>query len=204
MDLNQLVRKLEQKKSALVAFRDSRWPKRVGEMAISHFKRNFREGGWCDNGSVQKWKQTRRQEQGGKAAYYNRTPLLSGSNNLYGGFTYKAGAGKVIVSNEVKYAPIHNNGGVVTHRITPRMRRYAWHRFFEAAGIKKGDSPKVRKRKESAMNPADWMWKRLALTPKQTSRVHIPQRKFMGHSKELQQKLNEYTEKELKKLIGDF
>ena len=111
MDLNQLVRKLEQKKSALVAFRDSRWPKRVGEMAISHFKRNFREGGWCDNGSVQKWKQTRRQEQGGKAAYYNRTPLLSGSNNLYGGFTYKAGAGKVIVSNEVKYAPIHNNGG---------------------------------------------------------------------------------------------
>ena len=28
MDLNQLVRKLEQKKSALVAFRDSRWPKR--------------------------------------------------------------------------------------------------------------------------------------------------------------------------------
>ena len=48
MDLNQLVRKLEQKKSALVAFRDSRWPKRVGEMAISHFKRNFREGGWCD------------------------------------------------------------------------------------------------------------------------------------------------------------
>lgn len=137
MDLNQLVRKLEQKKSALVAFRDSRWPKRVGEMAISHFKRNFREGGWCDNGSVQKWKQTRRQEQGGKAAYYNRTPLLSGSNNLYGGFTYKAGAGKVIVSNEVKYAPIHNNGGVVTHRITPRMRRYAWHRFFEAAGIKK-------------------------------------------------------------------
>lgn len=165
MDLNQLVRKLEQKKSALVAFRDSRWPKRVGEMAISHFKRNFREGGWCDNGSVQKWKQTRRQEQGGKAAYYNRTPLLSGSNNLYGGFTYKTGAGKVIVSNEVKYAPIHNNGGVVTHRITPRMRRYAWHRFFEAAGIKKGDSPKVRKRKESAMNPADWMWKRLALTP---------------------------------------
>ena len=139
-----------------------------------------------------------------QAAYYNRTPLLSGSNNLYGGFTYKAGAGKVIVSNEVKYAPIHNNGGVVTHRITPRMRRYAWHRFFEAAGIKKGDSPKVRKRKESAMNPADWMWKRLALTPKQTSRVHIPQRKFMGHSKELQQKINEYTEKELKKLIGDF
>ena len=77
MDLNQLVRKLEQKKSALVAFRDSRWPKRVGEMAISHFKRNFREGGWCDNGSVQKWKQTRRQEQGDR-----KSTRLNSSHNV--------------------------------------------------------------------------------------------------------------------------
>ncbi len=204
MDLNQLVRKLEQKKSALVAFRDSRWPKRVGEMAISHFKRNFREGGWCDNGSVQKWKQTRRQEQGGKAAYYNRTPLLSGRNNLYGGFTYKTGSGRVTVENNVEYAPIHNTGGTVQHRITPRMRKYAWRRWFESAGITDEDSPEVRKQKEAAMNDHDRMWKRLALTPKQTSVVHIPQRKFMGQSTELAQKVRDYTEEELLKIIGDI
>lgn len=187
----------------MVAFHDKRWPARVGEMAISHFKKNFRDAGWNDNG-LTKWKRTRRQEQGGKGAYYNRTPLLSERAHLQKGFTYKAGSGRVVISNEVEYAPIHNNGGVVTHRITPRMRKYAWRRFFESAGITKNDSPEVRKQKEAAMDDHDRMWKRLALTPKQSSTVHIPQRKFMGNSRELSRKVRDYTEQELLKIIGDF
>ena len=99
-DLNQLIKRLEEKKSALVAFHDKRWPARVGEIAIAHFKKNFRNAGWNDNG-LTRWKRTRRQEQGGKDAYYNRTPLLSDSDNLYGGFTYKAGMGRVTVENNV-------------------------------------------------------------------------------------------------------
>lgn len=202
-DLNQLIKRLEEKKSALVAFHDKRWPARVGEIAIAHFKKNFRNAGWNDNG-LTRWKRTRRQEQGGKDAYYNRTPLLSDSDNLYGGFTYKAGMGRVTVENNVEYAPIHNTGGIVQHRITPRMRKYAWRRFFESAGITREDSPEVRKQKEAAMNDHDRMWKRLALTPKQTSTVHIPQRKFMGQSTELAQKVRDYTEGELLKIIGDI
>lgn len=109
-DLNQLIKRLEEKKSALIAFHDKRWPARIGEIAISHFKRNFKDGGWNDNG-LTRWKRTRRQEHGGKGSYYNRTPLLSGRNNLYGGFTYKTGSGRVTVENNVEYAPIHNTGG---------------------------------------------------------------------------------------------
>lgn len=202
-DLNQLIKRLEEKKSALIAFHDKRWPARVGEIAISHFKKNFRDAGWNDNG-LTKWKRTRRQEQGGEGAYFNRTPLLSDRSYLQKGFTYNAGPGRVVVSNEVAYAPIHNTGGSVTHRITPRMRKYAWRRFFESAGITKDDSPEVRKQKEAAMNDHDRMWKRLALTPKQSSTVHIPQRKFMGNSRELSQKVRDYTEQELLKIIGDL
>ena len=201
--LDQLIKRLEAKKSALIAFHDKRWPARVGEMAIAHFKQNFRDGGWRD-GSFTKWKTTRRQERGGDSADDNYGPLLSQQANLMKGFTYKAGAGRVMVTNNLRYAPIHNSGGVVRHRITPRMRRYAWHRFFEAAGISKDDSAEERKRKEVAMNPADRFWKRLALTPKQTSTVRIPQRKFMGQSRELSQKIRDYTEQELLKIIGDL
>lgn len=200
-DLNQLIKRLEEKKSALIAFHDKRWPARVGEIAISHFKRNFKDGGWNDNG-LTRWKRTRRQEHGGKGSYYNRTPLLSDRNNLYGGFTYKTGSGRVTVENNVEYAPIHNTGGIVQHRITPRMRKYAWRRFFESAGITKEDSPEVRRQKEASMSDSDRIWKRLALTPKQTSTVHIPQRKFMGQSTELAQKVRDYTEGELLKIIG--
>lgn len=199
-NLDQLIHKLEQKKSELAAFRDKRWPARVGEMAISHFRKNFRDAGWNDGG-LTAWPKTKRQQQGGKGAYYNRTPLLSARNNLYQGFTYKAGAGQVIVSNNLEYAPIHNNGGSITHRITPRMRKYAWAKFFEETGIQKGDSAEKRKQKEANAGERSVMWKRLALTPKQTSTVHIPKRQFMGHSKELDDKIREYTEQEIRKIM---
>lgn len=203
MTLDQLVKRLEEKKSALIAFHDKRWPARVGEMAISHFKRNFRDGGWNDNG-LTRWPRTKRQERGGDGADAAYGPLLSRQANLMNGFTYKAGSGRVIVANNLRYARIHNEGGTVRHPITPRMRRYAWHRFFEAAGITKYDSAEERKRKEAAMSDADRFWKRLALTPKQTSTVRIPRRKFMGQSAELSKMIHDYTEQELLKIIGDL
>ena len=201
--LDQLIQRLQGKKSALFAFHDKRWPTRVGEMAIAHFKMNFRDGGWNDNG-LTRWKTTKRQEHGGSGTYYAYTPLRSQQGNLMGAFTYKAGSGKVLGANNLRYARIHNEGGTIRHQITPRMRRYAWHRFYEAAGITKEDSAEERKRKEAAMNDVDRFWKRLALTPKQVSTVVIPQRKFMGQSAELSQKIRDYTEQELLKIIGDY
>ena len=200
MTLDQLVKHLEERKSACLRFVYQRWPARVGEIAISHFKKNFRDGGWNDNG-LTRWPRTKRQERGGDGADDNYGPLLSRQANLMNGFTYRIGAGRVTVTNNLRYAPIHNSGGTVRHRITPRMRRYAWHRFFEAAGITKEDSPAVRRRKEAAMDDRDRFWKRLALTPKQTSTVTIPQRRFMGHSAELSEKIRDYTEREVLKII---
>lgn len=200
-DLTHLLNNLKRKEKELIEFRSKRWPKRVGEMAISHFKKNFHDGGWNDNG-LTPWKKTRRQEHGGKGAYYNRGPLLSQQDNLRQGFTYRAEPGHVIISNEVKYAPVHNTGMNIMHRITPRMRRYAWHRFFDSAGINKKDTSDIKKQKEAAMNDNDRFWKRLALTSRQSIIQHIPQRKFMGNNRELSQKVNDYTDQEIIKIIN--
>lgn len=202
-DLTQLLRRLQAKRAELVAFRERRWPKRTGEIAIGHFRKNFRDAGWNDGG-LTKWPTTKRQKMGGKEAYYNNTPLLSERNNLYGSFTYNIEPGRVVISNNVEYARIHNEGGSVTHRITPRMRKYAWAKFFEETGIEKGDSPEQRKRKEANAGERSALWKRLALTPKQTSTIRIPQRRFMGKNAELEQKVKDYTEREIKKLLGDI
>ena len=54
-------------------------PRKVGVVAVNHFKQNFRDGGWLDNG-LHPWKRTRRQEGTGTNA--SRGPLLSGREHL--------------------------------------------------------------------------------------------------------------------------
>lgn len=84
------------------------------------------------------------------------------------------------------------------------MRKYAWAKFFEETGIKKGDSSDQRKQKEANAGERSAMWKRLALAPKQSSTVRIPQRRFMGKTAELEQKVKDYTGQEIRKLLGDL
>lgn len=196
-DLNNLINNLEQKKKQLQDLRDRILPVKVGNAAVRHFKKNFRDGGWNDNG-LTKWKTTRRQESGGSSAASQFGPLLSSQNHLMDSIIATPGPGKVIISNNVKYAPYHNNGADIT--VTPRMRGFAWRKFFEASKIKKGDTSDIRKQKEASMKAEDRMWKGLALTKK--NRLHIPQRQFMGKPKELTDKVQEIVETELNKILN--
>ena len=40
---------------------NDRLSRKVGVVAVNHFKQNFRDGGWLDNG-LHPWKRTRRQD----------------------------------------------------------------------------------------------------------------------------------------------
>ena len=64
----------------------------------------------------------------------------------------------------VPYAAVHNNGGTVTIRITPKAIRFFWH-MFKATGQTK--------------------WKYMALTKKTSFRYNMPKRQFIGHSETL-------------------
>lgn len=186
---------------------NDRLPRRVGVIAVNHTRQNFRDGGFRDGG-LKKWKTTQRQLSGDKKASSRYGPLLSGRNRLFGATDYFPSQGKVTVYNPAEYARIHNEGGEVnTHpRVTPKMRKMAWARYFKEAGIKRNMGKKRRKQLDDSASDKAKMWKHIALTRKPVLDVHavIPQRKFLGESKELTEKIRKAAEEELLKVVNKF
>lgn len=196
-DFNRLIGKLKKQKASFQKLLDVTLPKKVGNAAVNHFRKNFRDGGWNDNG-LKKWKRTRREEISSARAEYRYGPLLSRQDHLMKSIHFTPESRKVIVSTDVKYAPYHNNGAEI--RVTPKMRKFAWAKFFSGAKIAKGDSAKVRKQKTAKAGEEAEVWKRLALTKK--SRLRIPKRRFMGHSTELDEKVKNIVEEETRKVLN--
>ena len=174
-----------------------RLPVKIGRMAADHFQNNFRRGGFVDGG-LHPWPLTRRQQNsapGGSAAG-KYGPLMSARKNLYGSIRYVPGDAQVVVGTSVPYAAVHNQGATITThpRVTPKMRKFAWAQFFKNGG--KGATV-------PAGSPAG-LWKALALTKKEKLTVtsHIPQRKFLGPSQELSQKVSQTVENEIKNILN--
>lgn len=170
-----------------------RLPVKIGRMATDHFQNNFRQGGFVDGG-LHQWPVTRRQQAGGKSANSQYGPLMSARKNLYGSIRYVPGDAQVVVGTSVPYAAVHNQGATITShpRVTPKMRRFAWAKFFANGGG------------STAANPEADKWKALALTKKEKLTVtsHIPQRKFLGESQELNEKMRTKIETELTQIIN--
>ena len=74
VDIEPLVRKA---KDDIIKEVNDRLPRKVGVVAVNHFKQNFRDGGWLDNG-LHPWKRTRRQDSNSPDAKYG--PLSSRRN----------------------------------------------------------------------------------------------------------------------------
>ena len=170
-----------------------RLPVKIGRMATDHFQENFRRGGYVDGG-LHPWPVTRRQQSGGKSASSQYGPLLSARKNLYGSIRYVPGDAQVVVGTSVPYAAVHNQGATITThpRVTPKMRKFAWRQFFAAGG------------KNAPADSGAGFWKGLALTKKDklTVTAKIPQRKFLGPSQELSQKVNQTVENEIKNILN--
>ncbi len=170
-------------------------PRKVGVVAVNHFKQNFRDGGWLDDG-LHPWKRTRRQDGNTPDAKYG--PLTSRRDHLMRSIQARMAPGEVSIENPVPYAAIHNEGGDITSHptITGKMRKYAWRMVYALAGVKgKGKLPKEL--------PAEAeKWKGLALTKKSrlTVHAHIPQRQFMGDSSELRTKINKIINESIKRI----
>lgn len=169
-----------------------RLPVKIGRLAQDHFQDNFRQGGFV-NGGLHHWHITRRQQAGGKSANSQYGPLMSARKNLYGSIRYVPGDAQVIVGTTVPYAAVHNQGATITAhpRVTPKMRKFAWRQFFAAGGGSKASNPEADK------------WKALALTKKDRLTVtsRIPQRQFLGTSRELDDKIREKIETEIKQIL---
>ncbi|MBQ3804881.1 MAG: phage virion morphogenesis protein [Prevotella sp.] len=198
MRQDDLTRRISALKREIDCEVRDRLPRKVAIVAKNHFTQNFRDGGFT-NGGLHPWQRTRRQQQGGPDSQYG--PLTSRRNHLMRSIQTTTAPGRVTVENPVPYAAIHNDGGdVTTHpTVTARMRRFAWHMVYSLSGRSKGEP-------QGELPPEAQKWKALALTKKTrlTINAHIPQRQFIGDSRELIEKISSIfaeTMERIKKLI---
>jgi len=195
MDAKNLQILVQKAKDDILKEVNDRLPRKVGIIAVNHFKQNFRDSGWLDDG-LHPWKRTKRQDSNSPDAKYG--PLTSRRDHLMRSIQASTAPGEVTIEDPVPYAAIHNDGGdITTHpSVTAKMRKYAWHMVYSLAGIKgKGKLPQKL--------PAEAeKWKGLALTkkPKITIHAHIPQRQFMGDSYELRIKINSLINQSIQKI----
>lgn len=188
MNLEQFQQLLLQKQKEIEQAMRRTMPVKVGRIAKDHFQEGFRKGGFQDNGT-QAWQRKKHPDKYG--------PLMSSRQNLYGSIYYHPDDYRVTVGTEVPYAAIHNEGGDIV--VTPRMKRFFWAKYREANGgsWKRKASPKGGGREGA--DEAEF-WKTLALK-KVGSVIHIPQRKFIGESLELTDKINNTIETEINKIL---
>ena len=158
-------------------------PRKAGIIAKNHFRQNFRDGGFTDDG-LHAWKKTKRQEAGSPYK-----PLTSERNHLMNSVDAVPAPGQVTVVNPVPYARIHNEGGTIhtNPTVTPKMRKMAWAKAYSIAGVSKGDKLPKDLPEEARK------WRALALTRKEKLNIKIkmPRRQFIGDSKELRIKINQ-------------
>lgn len=176
MDINQFQKLIKSHERELSQYISRKLPVKVGVKVKSIVQENFRLGGFQNRG-LEKWQTTKRQQRGGTSAAANYGPLLSSRQVLYRGTGYTPGNAQVTIYNRTAYAAIHNEGGTLHPRITPAMRKFAWHKYYELSGDKGKD--KGSKSGEAAM------WKGLALTKKKTLNIKIPKRQFLGPSEKV-------------------
>lgn len=162
-------------------------PRKVGVIAKNQFTDNFRKGGFLDNG-IQPWRRTKRQDGEGTDARYS--PLTSRRDHLMRSITVHPSPGKVEIRNDVEYANIHNEGGNTHPRVTPKMRKFAWAKFYSLSNHGKDITPEAES------------WKGLALTKKRILNIRIPQRKFIGDSRELTEKIEKLIQDTIQKITN--
>ena len=180
MNIEQFQQLLNEKRAEIEQALRRTLPIKVGRIAKDHFQDNFRKGGFQDNGTRQ-WQRKKRPDKYG--------PLLSGRQNLYGSIYYRPDDYRVTVGTEVPYAAIHNDGGDIV--VTARMKRFFWAKYHKTNG---------GSWKRNAKNDEAEFWKTLALK-KVGSVIHIPQRKFIGESRHLNEKIDQTIENEISKII---
>lgn len=209
MDIKQLKKEFKSKESETSKFLRKDAPRIIGRLAENHYRNNFRKGGFVDR-TLEPWKITKRQQAGNLSADSKYGPLLSSRKHLMKATVYDTSDYRARVLNDAEYAAIHNEGGEVHPTVTPEMRRYAWYRYFKSSGGAK--SPRKQKRVRALVKKFDFAkaninddalkWKRLALTKKTKLDIIIPQRRFVGPSEALNDKIHERITNELTKIMN--
>ena len=156
-------------------------PRAIAVLAKSHYRNNFRLGGF----DGKPWKTTWRQQLG-VGAEKGYKPLTSKTLTLMNSIDTKIEDTAVHVLSDLDYSAIHNEGGDIP--VTRKMRHFFWAKFYAAGGkgAKDGKIPPLAKK-----------WLYLALASQKKKKFKMPKRMYIGESN----KLNDVITKKIESII---
>lgn len=108
----------------------------------------------------------------------------------------RSSASSITFYSDLPYASIHNDGGEI--KVTARMKRYFWARYYEARGSfgwRKNGTRRNDKKNRQLTTEAEF-WKAMALM-KVGKTIKIPRRRFLGASPEVEAAVREIIEENL-------
>lgn len=135
--------------------RESAIMQRVATNTVNYSKQAFRKQGW----DGKPWP-----KRAPGAVRNKGRALLIDSGRMRNATRFKVSSDTAVIYNTTPYGASHNKGATLHPRVTAKMRGFAWGMYKKTGQGK---------------------WKGLALTQKQRLTVKIPQRKFLGDSREL-------------------
>ncbi|WP_338813639.1 phage virion morphogenesis protein [Bernardetia sp. Wsw4-3y2] len=184
-DIKHLGNDIAKKQAELKKYLVKDFPRLVANDALQTFDDSWDKQGFTDEkGTFKSWEE-RKKNDGSKSDSNRGTLIGKGSGILRRSLEAKSiTTNKVVIGTPVKYAQAHNEGAEIeqTISITPKMRKFAWAKFYET-------------KKPS--------WRGLALTKKKeiNRTLTIPKRQFMGNSKPLTDKIRKRLDTKMNKLF---
>lgn len=145
-------------------------PKYIGRIAINFMEDNFEKGGFQTSESgLRKWKPRVHDDGSGRGILIGKqSGRLQKSGTIFQADTKAVIVG--VPDNIAEYGRVHNDGGTTHPKVTEKMRKFAWFKFYES-------------------DEKDETWKWLALTKKKVLSIKIPKRQFLGNSRELNRRI---------------
>lgn len=148
-------------------------PPLVAQKALAHFNESFDKQGFTDTSFMPWVKRADDLTFGTNHPLLNRSGALSNCLQIIEQNIKRI---EIATDSKIPYAAIHNNGGTIRVKVTPKMRRYFWFIYRSLTkGYAHGADPPE--------HIAKWKW--MALTKKEYMTIRIPQRQFIGRSEQL-------------------
>lgn len=142
----------------------------IGQIAANFFKDNFTRQGFLDGGRINAWRKRREHTGRGAQGSQKTRSILIGTGRLRKSIRVVGfGEQSVTVGTDIKYARIHNEGGIITQTPTAKQRAFFWRMFY----LTKND-----------------MWRNAAMA--ETIKIRIPKRKFIGSSTDLAKEIERF------------
>lgn len=145
----------------------SKLPNEIAATAVNFSKERFRDQAWLDK-TKETWKPRARSRQGGSKR--SQTLLVNTGRLKRGIRKVRADENLIIIGNDVPYAQVHNDGGIITGSVMVKQ-----HTKKEYDRYRKGRKEIVKSHKVSSHI--------------RKLHIKIPARKFIGNSYTLERRI---------------